>query len=121
MMPVYFRLLTTDPDPALNADFWLSSGSAHVWNPSQRTPATRWESEIDGLMDQVSTTLDPGQRRALFAEVQRIMAREGPVLCFAFPRLAFAMTTRVTNATPAPFRPPVLWNPAVIGVRATAF
>ena len=29
----YFRLLTTDTDPALNSDFWLSSGSAHVWNP----------------------------------------------------------------------------------------
>ena len=68
-------------------------------------------------MDRVSTTLETGQRRALFAAVQRIMAREVPVLCFAFPRLSFAMNTRVTHATPAAFRPPVLWNPAVIGVR----
>jgi peptide/nickel transport system substrate-binding protein len=113
----YFRLLTTDTDPALNLDFWLSSGSAHLWNMSQRTPSTPWESDIDALMDQVSTTLDAGSRRALFAEVQRIMAREVPALCFAFPRLSFAMSTRVVDATPAPFGPPVLWNPAVIGLR----
>jgi peptide/nickel transport system substrate-binding protein len=113
----YFRLVTTDSDPSLNLDFWLSSGDAHMWNPSQRTPSTPWESAIDALMDQASTTLDTGQRRALFAEVQRIMAREVPVLCFAFPRLSFAMNTRVLDATPAPFRPPVLWNPAVIKIR----
>lgn len=40
-------------------------------DPSQRTPSTPWESEIDGLMDQMSTTLDAGRRRALFAGVQR--------------------------------------------------
>jgi peptide/nickel transport system substrate-binding protein len=112
----YFRLLTTDTDPALNPDFWFSSGSAHVWNPEQRSAATAWESEIDQLMDRMSTTQEIGQRRALFAAVQEIMAREVPALCFAFPRLSFAMTARVADATPAPFRPPVLWNPAVIRI-----
>ena len=112
----YFRLLTTDTDPALNLDFWLSSGFAHIWNPSQRTPSTRWESSIDTLMEQVSTIPDMTRRQALFAEVQRIMAREVPVLCFAFPRLSYAMQARV-DATPARFRPPVLWDPAVIGLR----
>ena len=112
----YFRLLTTDTDPALNGDFWLSSGSAHVWNPAQRTPAADWEMEIDRLMDGVMTSTDATRRRALFADVQRIIAREVPVMCFAFPRLSFAMSRRVVGATPAAFRPPVLWNPAVIGV-----
>ena len=32
---VYYRLQTTDADPAVNLDFWLSSGSAHVWNIGQ--------------------------------------------------------------------------------------
>jgi len=114
----YFRLLTTDTDPTLNLDFWLSSGSAHVWNPGQRAAATEWEARIDALMDQISTTLDTHRRRELFAEVQRIMAREAPILCFAFPRLPIAVSSRVIDATPAPFRPPLLWNPAVIGVRS---
>jgi peptide/nickel transport system substrate-binding protein len=113
----YFRLLTTDTDPSLNLDFWLSSGSAHMWNLEQRTPSTAWEAEIDRLMDQVSTTLDTERRVALFADVQRIIARELPVVCFAFPRLPLAVNARVTGATPAPFRPPLLWNPAVLSVR----
>ncbi len=113
----YFRLLTTDTDPALNLDFWMSSGSAHVWNPEQRTPITAWEAEIDALMEQVSTTVDIDRRRQLFGDVQRIMAREVPVLCFAFPRLPIAVNSRVIDGMPAPFRPPLLWDPAVIGVR----
>jgi peptide/nickel transport system substrate-binding protein len=113
----YFRLLTTDTDPALNLDFWLSSGSAHMWNAEQRAPATAWEAEIDALMEQVSTESNIERRRELFVDVQRIMAREVPVLCFAFPRLPIAVNSRVVDGMPAPFRPPLLWNPAVIGVR----
>jgi peptide/nickel transport system substrate-binding protein len=114
----YFRLLTTDTDPALNADFWRSGGSAHIWNPAQPKPATDWEARIDALMTVVSTSLDRQRRWQAFAEVQGIMAREVPAICFAFPRLSFAMNARISGGTPAPFRPPLLWNPAVIGVNA---
>jgi len=114
----YFRLLTTDPDPSLNLDFWLSGGSAHVWNPEQRKASAPWEADIDALMDRVSATLDDHQRAAVFADVQRIVAREVPVLCFAFPRLPIAYSSRVADASPAPFRPPLLWNPAAISLRA---
>jgi peptide/nickel transport system substrate-binding protein len=114
----YSRLLTTDTDPALNLDFWLSSGSAHVWNAGQRSAATSWESEIDRLMDEMATSIDQARRRELFANVQQIVAREVPALCFAFPQLSVAMSSRVIGATPAGFRPPVLWNPAVLAVRS---
>jgi peptide/nickel transport system substrate-binding protein len=114
----YFRLLTTDTDPALNADFWRSGGSAHIWNPAQPKPATDWEARIDALMTVVSNGLDRQKRWQAFAEVQAIMAREVPAICFAFPRLSFAMSARISGGTPAPFRPPLLWNPAVIGVTA---
>lgn len=112
----YFRVLTTDTDPALNADFWLSSGSAHVWNPEQSTPSTAWEREADALFDQMSMTMEPSRRRALFSRLQKIVAEQVPALCFAFPRLSFAMNARVSGATPAAFRPPVLWNPSVIEI-----
>jgi peptide/nickel transport system substrate-binding protein len=114
---VYFRLLTTDTDPVLNLDFWLSSGSAHVWHPSQTSPATPWEQEIDRLMNEITTITDQNRRHRLFADVQRIMAREEPAICFAFPKLWFAINTRIEQATPAPFRPPVMWNPAVFSLR----
>jgi peptide/nickel transport system substrate-binding protein len=114
---VYFRLLTSDSDPALNLDFWLSGGSAHVWHPNQRAPSTTWEKEIDRLMEQVTTVTDPPRRRAVFGEVQHILAQEVPALCFAFPRVTFAMNTRVSHALPAISRPPLLWNPAIIRLR----
>jgi peptide/nickel transport system substrate-binding protein len=114
---VYFRLLTTDTDPALNLDFWLSSGSAHVWNPEQHSPAAGWEQQIDRLMNEVATSADQSRRQALFADVQRLFARELPAMAFAFPRLRMALNRRIAGATPVPFRPPVLWNPAVLSVR----
>ena len=42
----YFGFTTSDPDPSTNLDYWLSSGSFHVWHPAQKTPATAWEREI---------------------------------------------------------------------------
>jgi ABC-type transport system substrate-binding protein len=46
---IFFNYVTTDPDPAMQRDFWLSSGSAHIWNISQAAPATAWEREMDAL------------------------------------------------------------------------
>ncbi len=114
----YYRLLTTDTDPALNTDFWLSSGGAHVWNPAQQSPSTLWERQIDVLVDRLSSELDARTRHTLFNQVQQIAARELPALCFAFPRISVAVNARVIDATPAPFRPPLLWNPAALDVRA---
>jgi peptide/nickel transport system substrate-binding protein len=114
---VYFRFLTTDLDPALNVDLWLSSGSAHVWNPSQAKPATDWERQIDELMNRQVTTLDQEKRKALFDQVQRIVAEELPMIQFAAPKITLAMSTRVTGATPALLRPSILWNPDRLGVK----
>lgn len=114
---VYFRFLTTDLDPALNIDLWISSGSAHVWNPSQAKPATDWEREIDQLMARQVTALDLAERKALFDQVQRIVADQLPMIQFAAPRITLATSTRVTGATPALLRPSILWNPDTLGVR----
>ena len=113
---IYFRLLTTDADPALNLDFWRSSGGGHVWNPEQSKPATEWEADIDTLIERVAARSNPGERRDAFAAVQRIMARELPAMAFAFPRLSVAIAARVHGASAAAFRPPVLWNPADLAV-----
>ena len=38
---MYDRIEMLDTDPAMNLDFWLSSGAAHVWNPARpRRPPT---------------------------------------------------------------------------------
>jgi peptide/nickel transport system substrate-binding protein len=107
---IYMRPLTTDLDPAGNLDYWLSSGSAHLWNINQKTPATDWEQRIDTLMGEQATTLDLERRRAIFAEVQKVLAENVPVLYFASPRLYYAHSRRLRGVVPSILRPPVLWN-----------
>lgn len=113
---VYFGPQASDTDPANNLDFWRSTGTFHFWNANQPRPATEWERRIDELMERQIATTDAAERHRLFAEVQRIFAAELPAIAFAAPRIIVAMSTRVTNATPALLRPQVLWNPDVLAV-----
>lgn len=117
---VYFRFLTTDLDPALNLDFWMSRGGAHFWFPSQKQPATEWERSIDDLMRQQVATLDQARRKALFDQVQHLFARELPIIHFAAPRIVVATSARVRNVTPAVLRPSILWNPDELTVNPPA-
>ena len=113
---IYFGVESSSFDPANNLDFWLSSGSFHLWHAEQRTPATDWERRIDALMRQQAVTHDPSERQRLFADAQRVLTEQQPVICFAAPRVIVALSSRVTNAMPAPLKPMVLWNAETLGV-----
>ena len=107
---IYYRPTTTDLDPASNLDYWLSSGSAHLWNLHQETPATDWEKQIDTLMHEQSTTIEFKRRQEIFVEVQKVLAENAPVLYFAAPRMYYAHSRRMRGVLPSVVRPPVLWN-----------
>ena len=95
----------------MNPDFWLSSGSAHVWNIGQPKPATDWEKEIDDLMATVMTQRrSPPSASALFDQVQMIFAENLPVLYFVAPRLYMGVSARVGGLSPSILRPQLLWN-----------
>jgi peptide/nickel transport system substrate-binding protein len=113
---IYMRALMSDLDPGLTLDYWLSSGDAHLWNMSQKMPATEWEKEIDRLMTEQASSSDPERRRMLFNEAQRIFAENLPVLYFAAPRLFYAHSTRLGGVVPSVMRPPVLWNADMLSV-----
>jgi peptide/nickel transport system substrate-binding protein len=114
---VYFRVAGTDSDPAANPDFWLSSGTAHVWNLEQAAPATEWERRIDELTRRQSGSFDEEERRRLFQEIQEIFAERQPTIQFVAPRIYVAVSTRVTNLMPTAFsRPQLLWAPDTIAV-----
>ena len=106
---VYFHMSATDTDPASNADFWFSSGSSHVWNLEQKTPATPWEREIDAAMTRHMISLDRAERQRAFAEVQQLFAEHAPMLYFAAPLIFVAASRGVRNLTPALSRPQLLW------------
>ena len=107
---IFFFFSATNLDPSMNLDFWLSSGSAHVWNIGQTKPATDWEKEIDDLMLEMMAETDPAERRRLFDGVQKIFADNLPVLYFVAPRLHMAVSDRVGGLEPALPRPQLLWN-----------
>ncbi len=114
---VYFDPGTTDTDPAINPDFWFSSGSAHLWNMMQKAPATEWEKRIDELMARQIASPDEAERKRLFDEVQRIFAEHLPVIYFVAPRVYVAASARVTNLMPAVSRPQLLWAADTIAVK----
>jgi len=114
---LYFRFLTTDTDPAMNLDFWLSSGGAHVWNMEQPKAATPWEASLDAIVLKMAAERNLVARQGLFYQAQKILSDNLPVIYFAVPRLYVATSTRVAGAVASPLRPPILWNADAIGVR----
>jgi peptide/nickel transport system substrate-binding protein len=114
---VYFHPSRSDPDPAITPDFWFSSGTAHLWNMAQPKPATEWEARIDDLMTRQIASLDEGERKRLFDDVQRIFIEHVPVLYFAAPRVLVAMSSRVVDASPALALAPILWSPDTVAIR----
>jgi peptide/nickel transport system substrate-binding protein len=105
-----FIFNATSLDPAMNPDFWLSSGSAHVWNIGQSKPATDWEKEIDDLMVIVMSSVNQAERKTAFDQIQKIFAEHLPILYFVAPRLYMGVSTRVGGLTPSILRPQLLWD-----------
>lgn len=110
------RIDMRDTDPAMNLDFWLSSGSRHLWNPNQAKPATDWEGRIDELMLKHAATFDRVDRVQLFAEVQRIFAEHLPAIYLGAPKLDLATPPRLLNATRSVIRPNLLRNADSVAV-----
>ncbi len=113
---IYFNADKTDLDPGTNQDFWFSSGLAHMWNLEEKTPATDWERRIDELMTKQIASPDLAERRQFYNEVQKIFYDHQPMIYFAAPRIFVAHATRVTNLTPAEYRPQLLWRPDTVAV-----
>lgn len=114
---VYFSVLTSDTDPALNADFWVSTGYAHVWRLHQKEPATPWERRIDELMARQMRSFDQSERKAAFDEVQALFAEHLPMIYFVAPKVFAAASARVANVTPGLSRPQLLWSPDTLAVK----
>ena len=107
---IMFFFTSTNLDPAMNPDLWLSSGSAHIWNIGQAKPATDWEKEIDDKMVTVMSSLDQAERHRVFNEIQQIFANNLPAVYFVAPRLYMATSTRVGGLSPSILRPQLLWD-----------
>jgi peptide/nickel transport system substrate-binding protein len=103
-------LVNDDLDPNSQMNVWLSSAENHQWNPSQKTPATAWEAEIDALMRKQASTLDMKKRKQAIDRVQEIVWQQEPFIYLVNKNAMSAVSTALHNAHPVALRPQVYWN-----------
>lgn len=103
-------LVNDDLDPSTQMNIWLSSAENHQWNPSQKSPATPWEAEIDRLMREQASTLDPKKRKHDVDRVQEIVWEQQPFIYLVNKDALSAVSPNLHNVHPAVLRPQVYWN-----------
>ena len=103
-------LVNIDLDPNGQRNVWLSSAGNHQWNPSQKSPETPWEAEIDGLMKAQAGTIDAAKRKAYFDRVQQIVWDQEPFLYLVYKHALSAIAPSVQNAKAAVLYPHAYWN-----------
>ena len=103
-------LENVDVDPNGMMNVWLSSSPNHQWNPSEKTPATAWEAEIDKEMNLQATTQNDTVRRKAVDRVQQIVADEEPFIYLVYPNVLVAISPRMDNVQPAVIEPGLWWN-----------
>ena len=103
-------LTNVDLDPSAQMNVWLSSGANHQWNPSQKTPATPWEAEIDRLMRRQAAEQRPEARKRIFDRVQQIVWEQEPFLYLINKNSLMAFAPQLQNTAPAPVAPQAYWN-----------
>jgi peptide/nickel transport system substrate-binding protein len=97
-------------DPSEQMNVWLSSGQMHAWWPSQKTPATPWEANIDKLLLQQASQPSREMRKKAFDEVQRILLQQEPIIYLVNPDYLAAISPSVRGAAPSAAPPQIFWN-----------
>ena len=109
-------MVNTELDPNTQLNIWLSSSENHQWNPRQKSPQTPWEAEIDRLMKQQASSLDPDKRKACFDRVQEIVVEQQPFIYLINKNALSAVAASVANASPVVLRPQTYWNIGTLSV-----
>lgn len=104
-------------DPSEQMNVWLSSSENHQWNPSEKTPETAWEAEIDKLMRAQASTSDDKKRKESFDRVQEIAVEQAPFIFLVNRNALSAISTRVLGATPVILVPQTYWNVERLAVK----
>ncbi len=103
-------LVNTDLDPNSLMNVWLSSSENHQWNPKPEDSCHAWEAEIDRLMKEQASTLDPNKRKEASDHVQEIVWQQEPFIYLVNKNALSAVSTSVHNVHPVALRPQVYWN-----------
>src|SRR5579872_3393357 len=104
-----------DPNDQMNV--WLSSSENHQWNPSEKTPETTWEAEIDKLMRAQASSADPKKRKEYFDRVQEIAVEQSPFIYLVNRNALSAVSASVHGANPVILVPQTYWNAERLSVK----
>jgi peptide/nickel transport system substrate-binding protein len=107
---VLLGLGVTDPDPSSYAGLVQSNSSSHQWYPKEAKPATGWETRLDELNTAQSHETDTERRKAIFRDIQNIIAEQLPIIPIVARHITTAANTRVGNYRPGTILPYSLWN-----------
>lgn len=99
-----------EPDPSSMMNMWLSSSPNHQWNPSQKTPATAWEAEIDREMRLQASSASPHERKLAIDRVQQIVADQQPFIYLVYPNVLQAVSPRLSGVDRAILYPGPIWR-----------
>jgi peptide/nickel transport system substrate-binding protein len=99
-----------DPEPNAMMNIWLSSSPNHQWSPSEKTPATSWEAEIDQLMRHQAVSAVEAERKKDIDRVQQIVAEQQPFVYLVYPNALVAFSPRLMGVQPAVLEPSLTWN-----------
>lgn len=91
-------LSNVDPDPSAMANVWMSSSPNHQWNPSQQTPATAWEAELDQLVTTQAAAATFVERKRAVDRMQAIVAEQQPFIYLVYPNQLCAVASSIQGA-----------------------
>jgi peptide/nickel transport system substrate-binding protein len=104
-------------DPSEQMNVWLSSSENHQWNPSEKSPETPWEAEIDRLMRAQASSADLRKRKESFDRVQEIAAEQAPFIYLVNRNALSAVAPTVQGASPVILVPQTYWNVEHLAVK----
>jgi peptide/nickel transport system substrate-binding protein len=111
-------LSNVEPDPSAMMNVWLSSSPNHQWNPSEKTPATAWEAEIDRQMQAQAASATDAERKREVDRVQQIVAEEQPFIYLVYPNVLYATSPSLSGVQLSVLQPGVVSNVDFIGWKA---
>ena len=102
--------MNADLDPNSQMNIWISSAENHQWNPSQKSPATAWEAEIDTLMRAQASSGDEHKRKQYWDRVQEIAWEQEPFIYLVNKDALVAVASGLKHVQPSALRPQTYWN-----------
>lgn len=100
----------SEPDPSSYVNYLISNSPSRPWEPKKSAPAESWEIQLDQLLKAQAHERDAVRRKAIFRDIQIILADQLPVIPIVARHIISAANTRVRNYRPSTIVPYSLWN-----------